>query len=123
MRPDIELTKKYGLDDEQFDAMCGMCHMLPRPVIWRFRKHTPKEIRDLVEICADKFIKDTRSLVRALNERWKNPELLDVINDYMARIMKNAEHKDSIIEKKLREESLHATQNSTSQSELPDNSI
>ena len=97
-----ELIKKYGLSDEQIEAMGGLWTNMPRPILWRFRKHTPDEIRDLTEIFAENVIKETRVLVEALNKQKTNPELLESVNHDLIRIMRNAERKDRVIERELK---------------------
>jgi hypothetical protein len=101
-RLDTELARKYGLSDEQIEAMQGMSPNLPRASIWRFRNKTPEQITRIVQNYAPAFIDYTRDFTGILGK----PELLAKFNRDYAKLVVNAARMDLRIAIELDDEEL-----------------
>ncbi|MBU0728003.1 hypothetical protein KKA95_04940 [Patescibacteria group bacterium] len=66
--PDTKLARKYGLNDDQIEALGGMGSIIPRASIWRFQKKSAEQIRGSIERYSDSYLAATQLFVDALNE-------------------------------------------------------
>ncbi len=99
---DIELSRKYGLSDEQIEAMQGMDSILPRTSIWRFRKKTPEQITQSVQNYAPAFVAYTA----AFSEVLHNPGLRERFNEGYIKLIRNSIKADLKIAIQLDDEEL-----------------
>lgn len=109
---DKKLARKYGLDNNQIEALGGMRSIVPRSTMWRFRKKSAEQIRISVERYSNAYLAATQLFVDALFSR----KGLDEANVQLAKLTRLAIEKDLEIEEEL------AVRNPFPPTQHPDNS-